>query len=643
MRILRAVPALIFGLMFSGGGVFFLSETALPVWQDWRAMQQWQPAEAYLTSVQGGENYTQAHYQYQFNGITFEGDRAYVASFNDNIGSYHEDFHAWLNARLRADEPVTVWVNPANPAQAVIDRDMRWGLFALMTGFCSVFILVGLVVCYAGITSSSKTGKSSPPSLSALRKEWDLKRQTPGFNLDFMDYSRQRREGLGQDGKTDSNNTDWQTRKGWETPSIRSGAKAGFIGMWGFAIVWNGVSAPLFWLLPEEAAEGNYPALVGLLFPLIGAILIYKTVAMTGEYRRFGRVLLEMDPYPGAIGGHVGGRIVVPKLAYSTASASEAQLSVRLECVYSYVSGSGDNRSRRESIKWAEQGKPQVENTGQGVSLAFRFDVPKDLPEADVEQTGAYHRWRLSIEAQIEGIDLSRQYNIPVFPTGKTSRSVHHDVSAQVLKERIQESEAAKAAIAQGNFALPGLSRAMRFSDEGGEIRMVFPMFRNKVLTVFAAVFAGGFGFGSYMMLGTALKGGAFGLFTGLFSVPFVLVALVASMATVYLPLNNLRVHIRGSQISTLRRLLFIPVVWRRLSSSELSHLAIKRTGSTGQGVDKIEHFKLLAHVRSGGTVTLAEDLDGEDISGHFRDYLARRLNVESSPDVPISARLSSA
>ena len=181
----------------------------------------------------------------------------------------------------------------------------------------------------------------------------------------------------------------------------------------------------------------------------------------------------------------------------------------------------------------------------------------------------------------------------------------------------------------QGRLDLPGLTRAMRYSDYGGEISMAFPMFRNKLLTVFAAIFAGGFGFGSFQMIGMALKGSRFGIFVGLFSVPFVLVAIVASIATVYLLFNNLRVRIARNEVTVLRRLLFIPVFFRRLKVTDVSHLSIKSTGSTGQGVKKIKHFKLLAHDRKGGTVTLAEDIDGEDVAGHFCDYLAGRLNVE--------------
>ena len=78
-----------------------------------------------------------------------------------------------------------------------------------------------------------------------------------------------------------------------------------------------------------------------------------------------------------------------------------------------------------------------------------------------------------------------------------------------------------------------------------------------------------------------------------------------------------------------LRRLLFIPIYRRHLRVDEITRLSIKRSGSTGQGVAKIEHFKLLAHDRFGKSITIAEDIDGEDVASHFRDYLARLLDVE--------------
>ena len=86
----------------------------------------------------------------------------------------------------------------------------------------------------------------------------------------------------------------------------------------------------------------------------------------------------------------------------------------------------------------------------------------------------------------------------------------------------------------------------------------------------------------------------------------------------------------RSGEVTILRRLLFVPIYYKRLAAGSISYLSIKNSGSTGQGVDKIEHFKLLANDRWGESVTIAEDLDGEDVAGHFRDYLAQRLVVGS-------------
>lgn len=422
-------------------------------------------------------------------------------------------------------------------------------------------------------------------------------------------------------------NTDWKSRKGWETATIASEAKKGIWFFWLFAIFWNAVSTPAALVIPRELAKGNYAVLLVLLFPLVGLFLLYKALLSTIEYRHFGRVLFEMDPYPGAIGGHVGGRIQVNRLDYRKAVEAN-ELSVRLECVYSYVSGTGKNRSRKESIKWAEQGKPKIESSGQGVSMAFRFDLPDNLPSSDVEQKNAYHFWRLSVKADVAGIDLNRRYNIPVFDTGETSRFVAHDISAQTADIKARESAAAKLAIASGNFDIEGLSRAMKLTDLGNEIHLKFPMFRNKFLTLFSAIFAGGFGFASFSITSMATQGGLMGIFTTLFSIPFFLVALVAGIATIYLPFNNLQVAINSNGATVLRRILFLPIYRRSLHRNEISHLSIKRSGSTGQGVDKIEHFKLKAHDKNGKTITLAEDLDGEDVSGHFRDFLAQRLSA---------------
>jgi len=627
MRRLLVIPGLLFGLFFAGGGFFMLSETALPLWQNWQRMQGWQPNDAHLLSFSGAENETRVHYRYEYGGVSYRGNSVGVSEIKDNIGPWHRDMQAYLGRIKRSGDTLPIWVNPFNPSQAVIDRDMRWGLFALASGFCSVFILIGLGVIYASIRSSNKIPARRRPSLWDMRKRWQQAQADGSSSLGFLEFCQQNYAESGKPGPDNTTPVDWQSRKGWEDARIKSDASKGALFFWGFAVFWNAVSIPVSFVLPRELEQDNYAALLVLLFPAVGLFLIYKAIQRTLEYRHFGRVLFTMDPFPGAIGGHVGGTIQVKNLDYRR--AREAQnLSVTLECVYSYVSGSGKDRSRRESIKWAERGRPKIDNAIEGINLVLRFDVPEHLPQADVEQGDAYHYWRLSVSAEIPGIDLNRSYNIPVFATGETSRRIGHDISAQVEATRKREADAAGLAIASGQFDIDGLSRAMRLRQEGNRIHLKFPMFRNKFLTLFAAIFAGCFGFASYSMVEMISGGGLFGLFIAIFAIPFFLVALVAACATIYLPFNNLSVSIQPGEVSVLRRLTVIPVYRRQLQRADISHLGIKRSGSTGQGVDKIEHYKIHAVDTRGGKLTLAEDIDGEDVAMHFRDFLAQRIGV---------------
>ena len=630
MRRLLIIPGLLFGLLFAAGGFFILSETAWPMWQNWQRAQDWRPASARLLSMSGADNDTRVTYGYDFAGGSYQGTAVGISEFKDNIGSYHQDMQAYLREIRRNGGVLPIWVNPAIPSQAVIDRDMRWGLFALTSGFCSIFLLIGLGVLYASLRGSSQVAPRRRPSLWQMRKTWQQAQKSGSAKLGLLEFCRQHYAEYEAQGEVKPDNiatSEWRSRKGWGSAQIYSAAGRGVWFFWIFALVWNAISAPILFILPEELQRNNYAALIALLFPAIGLFLLYKALNRTLEYRQFGRVAYRMDPYPGGIGGHVGGHIQVKNLDYHRASEAETVL-VKVECVYSYMSGSGDNRSRRESIKWAEQGRPKIKNTPEGSSMAFRFNVPEGLPSAAVEQSGAYHFWRLGISAEIPGIDLDRSYNIPVFATGATAQNVSHDVSAQAAAQREHEADAAKLKIASGQFDIEGLSRAMRVRNEGSRIQLKFPMFRNKALSLFAAVFAGGSGFASYGIAEMANGGGLFGIFIAIFGIPFFLVALVASMAAVYLPFNNLVVDITPGEVSVLRRLLFIPIYQRHLQRGEISHLSIKRSGSTGQGVDKIEHFKIRAQDKKGGNITLAEDIDGEDVATHLRDYLAQRIVV---------------
>jgi hypothetical protein len=335
-----------------------------------------------------------------------------------------------------------------------------------------------------------------------------------------------------------------------------------------------------------------------------------------------------MDPFPGAIGGHVGGRLLI-----QGTYQGDSEYHVELACVRSYVSGSGKNRSRRESVLWSETGTARSTITaspkGMGTRLSFRFDVPDNLPESDISQSGDYYLWRIRVSADIPGTDLNRDYSIPVFRTGGGTSSVEHDVSEQAEKMRIKAAEVSQMALSAGRLDQTALSRSVRFSQQGGVSRFYYPMFRNKALTLIALVFAAGFGFASYSMA-TEFGGDAMGILVMIFSIPFAIVGLLSAMAAIYLPLNNLRVAIGNGTLQVTRRLFIVPIRRHQLASYDVTRLEVKRSGSTGQGSRMVTHYKIAAHTKDEKKITIAEDVDGEDLAYAYKAFLERKLGISS-------------
>ena len=614
----------LFGLLFAAGGVFIASETIMPTFQDWRVMQSWKPHKAILLSVSGGDTSTEATYRYELNGKAYQGNRVHVAAYKDNIGDYQGEMYEHLNHLYRNKREVQIFLDPRDPWQSVIDRNMRWGLFALASGFCGIFFLIGVIVIYASfVTPSEATFK--PPSMRKLRREFDTRKSDPSFKQSFLEYRAYRLHELKQQSRqkreTQRDPEAWQGRDGWQENGIRSESRRGTIVMWGFAVLWNAISSPLLFQFEEELEKGNYAIIIGLLFPMVGIYLLYKAVAMTLEYQRYGVIKLMMDPFPGSIGGHIGGTLTV-----KTPNDDNADYRIGVECVYSYVSGSGDSRSRSERIRWAEEGSASVRKVTEGVLLSFRFNVPEDLPEADAEQTDDYYFWRLHLHADVPGVNLDRKYNIPVVAEFKESQAIGHDLSAQVQALRLQQAEVERTAIERGDFSDTDLARSMRIYDRPGEFELYQPMFRNKFLAMFLSIFGGGFSAASWAVFDGFADYSVMGIFSVVFIIPFALIGVVCVLGTFYLLFNSLTVKISRRNVSIKRSLFLVPVMLKDFKPREVTSMSIKKTGSTGQGNHKIEHYKIEANYNRGDSITLAEDIDGEDLANSFKDYLFQRI-----------------
>lgn len=151
----------LFGLPFMAFAFWLLLTGVWPALSDWARMSRWQPVQATLLNAQlttragtrgdGNSREATATYRYTVGDTEYTGQRVGIVRGGDNVGSYQADLaHALMDVQRRGD-PVPVWVNPANPADAVIDRQLHWGLLALHAGFALVFSCTGMGLLFLAL------------------------------------------------------------------------------------------------------------------------------------------------------------------------------------------------------------------------------------------------------------------------------------------------------------------------------------------------------------------------------------------------------------------------------------------------------------------------------------------------------------
>lgn len=160
----------LFALPFAAVGVGMLLLGVLPTLYDWSRMQFWQPAQATLVSAQLNTSrssksttyHVTARYRYQVAGRAYEGNRVAISGGGDNVGDFQEALGERLEHALQNGQPVPIWVSPSNPAEAVIDRNLRPGLLAFQMVFVVVFGGVGMGMLVHLVRAPSRAGRKTP-------------------------------------------------------------------------------------------------------------------------------------------------------------------------------------------------------------------------------------------------------------------------------------------------------------------------------------------------------------------------------------------------------------------------------------------------------------------------------------------------
>lgn len=221
----------------------------------------------------------------------------------------------------------------------------------------------------------------------------------------------------------------WLWRPDWAQGRIEDTERRGQYLLWILTVLWNLVALPTGFIAIRAALQqGNRLALIGLLFPVIGAGLLVAAVRATWRERKFGVSVLELATTPGVVGHGLAGTVRVA----STVLPPGGFLAT-LSCVNVRTTGAGKNRSTTETIRWQDQQTVPAQRTsdrpGGGIvtAIPLRFRIPGDAAPTDDANPDDRMVWRVGLTAAVPGVDYAATFEVPVFRTDRSLEPVTGD------------------------------------------------------------------------------------------------------------------------------------------------------------------------------------------------------------------------
>lgn len=566
---------MLFALPFAGAGTFvgYLAASTVHTW--WRA-QSWQEVPARILStdldVNRGDDSTtyrvRAEYVYEYGGRAYTSERVAAGIGSDNIGSFHQDKHRELRRYVESEQPFRAFVNPSDPDEALLYRELRWGMLGFELVFASVFCLVGYGLLFAGLYGGRK-----------VKEVERLQQARP--------------------------DEPWLWEDDWVDGRVTAGSRGKMIGALVFAVLWNLISAPMLFVVPRELAEGNRLALLGAIFPLVGLGLAAYALYAVLQWRKFGTSEFELFANPGVLGGWLEGRIHT-----NIRERGAEPYRLTLSCIRKETRGSGKNRSTTEKALWQDTAEVPAATLlagRHGASVPVRFAIPYDAgPESD-HQASDPIEWRLDVAAALPGVDFSSRFKVPVFKTPDSDPGFEATTEAPELAAGTGTAD---------ELAAMGIVR--RPTPAGG-VQYLFRRARAKVaavgLTLFTAVWCG------FIWLMVGLGAPIF------FPIVFGLFALLMLAGMVEMWLKQTRVEVTNGRLALHRRLLG-PGRTRFFTADEVAGINTKRGMQAGSKL----YYQLELHTQGGKKHTLASQINDQRLARRIARDLEAALGTAPAP-----------
>jgi hypothetical protein len=351
----------------------------------------------------------------------------------------------------------------------------------------------------------------------------------------------------------------WMWRDDWAQGRVHSQTKFNMISAWGFAALWNLVSAPVLVFVHPAKIQHEPKLLIALIFPLAGMGLLIRAIRETLRWFEFGDTTFEMTTLPCVMGRDLRGTIVA-----RFPHTPDHGIRLKLSCVNRIVTGSGNNQSTSEKILWRDErtiSAAELCPGPTGVSVPVSFHVPLDTRQSDSSNSRNEILWLLEADASVPGVDYKETFELPVF---KTKDSPLTDETPKFTDAAAIRNPPASTSI------------LVRPSSDGGT-EFYFPAARNRSFAAGTTVFGllwTGVTWGTVLMHASFIFPVAFGLFDLLFI--YIILQLWTGTSTVVVGVDSVKV--RDGLFGAGR---FREIPWTEVSTIQLS-IGAQSGGASG-------------------------------------------------------------
>ncbi len=236
----------------------------------------------------------------------------------------------------------------------------------------------------------------------------------------------------------------WEKRK-WRNGIIRP-SRVGFIVIGIMGLVFVGIGTAAVMSAENALKLPLNKENIALLFPVIGVCMLIASVVMACRLWKYRGTMFRMETMPGIIGGKLRGVLVVPDVL-----GGDGQIDISLVNEERKRTGSGKNShtfvhilfQHDMSVNAGDYSRSGVAIAGLGqIEIPVEFVLPYDTKDQTdncrKNRTSYSYRWLLKAKADVPGLDMNFEFDVPVFRTEQSSDAVTTDtMETEAAQEKL--------------------------------------------------------------------------------------------------------------------------------------------------------------------------------------------------------------